>query len=112
QFVGAIDVGLKIGRGQDYHQQTAQIRFGAQPLQHLKTIGAGHLEIEQKKKRQGKAFAIGILASATQIIDRLVAILDDFKSVAQPGFLKSALNEQHVVRVVLSQQNELIIKHV
>src|ERR1043166_3543596 len=109
QLVGTVHIGLEIGGGEHDDEQSFEIGLSAGPLQHVEPVGAGHLEVEQDQKREGKAPAIGVEAAAAQVLDSLRAIADHFEGVAEPGLLKRALNEKHVVRIIFHQQNEFAV---
>src|SRR5207249_4077900 len=112
QIVGAIDVLLQIGCREDHNQQAFDVRVRAGPLKDLETIGAGHLQIEQEQIRQWIFIPVSINPVSAQIINGLAAVLHDLEGLAQTRLLKSPLNEEHVVGVILGQKNELSVQHI
>lgn len=52
-----------------------------------------------------------IFAGPGEVVDGLLAVPDDMKALAEARFIEGAADQQHVVGIVLSEENMFIDKH-
>jgi hypothetical protein len=74
------------------------------PGKHLKTVFAGHLEVENDEVGQGVFFPIGEIAEAGKVFDGFRTVRDDVEGVAHTGLFECATHEKQIVLTVLDEQ--------
>src|SRR5687768_18533799 len=67
ELVRPIEVRSAVRGCEDHNSQQREGRVGTHPLQDLKAVGAGHLQIEQQKVRKRVLGAVGVPARALEI---------------------------------------------
>jgi len=73
---------------------------GADALEHLETVQAGHLEVEEDQLRRGLGGAF-----AVEVFERLDTVTADMHVVGEVVLVESMERELNVILVVLNQEN-------
>jgi hypothetical protein len=102
QLVAAQDVLLGLRRRQHDDGDAAQALVGLHLGQHLATVHARQVEVQQDEvgRRRG-----GVLALLAQERERLLTVADAVQLVAQLVVLERLAHEHDVARIVLDEQD-------
>jgi len=108
-LAGASQVEVVGRRGENHNATGAEAGAGAQPFENLKTVDPGHLDIqEQQVRRSGvRPKRLGGL----QVLDSLLPVADIIDEDSWKPFLKGALEEQRISRVVFSHKHAQGFRH-
>src|SRR5215213_4396447 len=106
QVVAAEDVLLCLRRGHHHHRDAAQLRVGLDGAQGLAAVHPRHVQVEQDEARTGGRLRIGVAALPPQVIEQLLAVLDEVEDVQDAAFLQRVLDEKAVVGIVFRHQED------
>src|SRR6266404_550552 len=104
EFVGAVDVRVFLGRGEDDDGQAFETRLSAQPRDDFKTVFARHFQVHEQETGQREFFAVRIWAVPAKIGNGLLAIPYGVERIGYLRLLEGAFHEENVVFVILGQQ--------
>ena len=102
QLVGLVDIADLVRGSEDYNAKVAEGRVLTNPSQHLESIHARHLQIEQYQFREWVFRAVAEFAFACEIKDGLFAVAYDFEAAIHTGTFKCLAHEEDVVFAILS----------
>src|SRR5579871_1380144 len=104
QFIAAHDVRFLAGTGKDDDGNVLQIRFGANPLQHLEPVPFGELDVQQNDCRI-PPLALLPCSFTSQVIDGLSAVAqrDDF--VDEARLLERNQSKLQISGIIFYQNN-------
>ena len=99
------DIALGHGGGEGNHGQETRAAVGADAVEDFKAVELGQIQIEQDDSGLLRGVPPGKRAGGEEIIQSLRPIAHDVDKMVQVVLLKGAQGEQHVVRVVLDEEN-------
>jgi hypothetical protein len=102
QFVTGNEVALFAGRGDHDHRDVLEVVGRAHLPQDFEAVHFGHLEVEHYHRRE----AIGVtgeFAAATEIVQGLSSVADDYDLIGKFILVESGECEFHVPLVVFSE---------
>src|SRR4051812_24168006 len=94
QVVGAVYIAGFVRGGEHNNEQPFETGLSADPFERLKSIDFWHLDVQQQQFRDG-VFRRTITAG--QVINKLLAVLDELEVDVQVGFQKRQLQKMDVV---------------
>lgn len=83
------------------------MRLGTYPGKHLEAADEGKLQVQEDQKRKWIGIPIRISAPASEIIDRLLAIGNNFERMLDFSFSKGSLQGDNVVFEILYGENRI-----
>jgi maltooligosyltrehalose trehalohydrolase len=104
QRVAPMPVLLFVGGGQDHDRQLPRPRFGAEALQHLQSVHARQLQVEEHDHRAQRAGG-GVGPGAEEQGERLHAVARDDEGVRDLRVAERELRELEVVGIVLDEKD-------
>jgi hypothetical protein len=103
---------MRIVRGRKHDDgQATEGRLRSQPFQNLETGDLGHLEVEQRERRQRVFDPIREMSGTGQVIDRLLAIAGHKEGILDFGSLEGPLQEENIVLIILRQEDPQRLIH-
>ena len=82
-----------------------------QPPEDFQAVFDGHLQIQQKERREGIGGAVGVLSFAGEVINRFFPVAHGVDGIKRLVFLERPAHQENVVRIVLGQQDRAKMRH-
>src|SRR4051812_47285829 len=90
QVVGAVYIAWFVRGSEHDGEQSFQSGLSTDPFERLKSVDLRHLDVQQQQIRER---AFGRTITGGQVIDKLLAVLDEFKMDVQVGSQKRQLQK-------------------
>ena len=84
----------------------------AHPHQHVEAVQPGHFQIQQQQTWKRVCFAIVEFAFSPEIIDCFLSVAHEMKMRADAGLQKRPLQQEHINRMIFSDQDILQLTHI
>jgi hypothetical protein len=104
QLISPVYITHVIRVGQHYHAHLSQIRLLPNPLQHIQTVKARHLDVKQHKAGQRILATVGVSFFSNQILYRLLTASYYLERVGNPGLRESSTHQPNVIVVIIDKE--------